>query len=555
MAYNSPAATKPQPAHHRSHSDYEQMPASMRLSNVINTSHGPIRGFHGGGMRKWLGVRYASPPLGELRWRPPVEPEPWTKALPAMEFGPICAQEEGSFPGFGHNSISEDCLYLNVYAPLSTQCNAPLPVMVWIHGGGLFQGSSSDYDPSALVKEGKVIFVSFNYRVNLFGFFSHPAINQEKHDRGNYGIMDQQAALRWVQRNIDRFGGDSNNVTIFGESAGAISVAAHIASPASTGLFHKAIIQSGGSPISFPHPSVESFEDTGVALAAAANCIDQSPSGLRALSAAQLLAANSVPNGEFGTTRFPFGLMEDGAIIPRNLRQRFLDGSFNKTPLMIGVTKDEFSWFQGMIELAAGLTISQEAYPAILRHSIEAASKGGFLGVEVPPTAFDSILERYPLSDYPHPARAVAAAIGDAGIIATSGRRSARVIKKFVPTVFAYEFDVKDAPVSWPQVSFQYGSAHAQELQFLFRGFHGASGVARPLSEAQQELSSRMVSYWTNFARTGSPNAGNTQPILPLWPEYEAAEDNIMLLEAPQPRSASGWGQRHHMDFWDSFYR
>ncbi|KAJ6442542.1 carboxylesterase family protein [Purpureocillium lavendulum] len=529
------------------------MPEYTDRSGVIPTNHGPVRGFHGNGMRKWLGIPYASPPLGELRWRPPAEPHPWTEPLAAIDFGGICAQEEGSFPGFGHNSTSEDCLYLNVYAPLSTQCEARLPVMVWLHGGGLFQGASSDYDPSALVKQGKVVFVSFNYRVNLFGFFSHPSVNGEDHACGNYGIMDQQAALRWVQRNIGAFGGDSNNVTIFGESAGAISVSAHIASSASAGLFHKAIVQSGGSPISFPHPSVESFEESGVALATAAGCEDQTADALRALSAAQLIKVNSVPKGEFGTTRFPFGLMEEGVIIPRNMRQRFLDGDFNKAPLMIGVTKDEFAWFQSMIELATGLTVSEEAYPAVLEHSITAASKSGFLGVQIPP--FESILQRYPLSDFVHPARAVAAAVGDAGIIATSGRRSARVIKKFVPTVFAYEFDVEDAPASWPSVSFPHGSAHAQELQFLFPGFHGASGAVNPLTAAQEELSSKMVSYWTSFARTGSPNGDDGPSDLPYWSVYEPEEDNIMLLQAPQPQAVSNWGSRHHMDFWDSFYR
>lgn len=532
------------------------MPSPDAVTHVVNTSDGPVRGVTSDGIRKWLGIPYAAPPVGGLRWKPPMPPIPWTKPLDAFNFGPICAQEEGAFPGFGHNSLTEDCLYLNVFAPESRQNEEILPVMVWIHGGGLFQGASNDYNPQALVQRGGIIFVSLNYRVNLFGFFSHPAINNEDHEHGNYGIMDQQAALEWVKHNIGEFGGDANNVTIFGESAGAISVSAHLASPGSNGLFHKAIIQSGGSPITFAHRSVASFEELGVALINEAGCSDQTSTRLRALSTEQLVVANSVPKGEFGTTRFHFGLMEDGVVIPHNMKQRFLQGDFNQVPLMIGVTKDEFAWFQGMIELATGATILADNYPASLKLFLQIADKADFLGVKLPSGAFESVLERYPLSKHVHPARAIAAAIGDAGIISTSGRRAARVIKSFVLEVYTYEFAVDDAPVSWPPVSFPYGSAHAQELQFLFPGFHGASGVTRSLTREQEELAAMMVYYWTNFAKMGSPNpCDDVMTVnLPVWPMYDAAQDNALLLCTPLPEVISNWADRHNMDFWDSFY-
>lgn len=532
------------------------MPFSEAVMGAVNTSDGPVRGFTSDGIRKWLGIPYAAPPVGGLRWKPPMPPTPRVKPLDAYNFGPICAQEEGAFPGFGHNSLTEDCLYLNVFAPESSHDGEILPVMVWIHGGGLFQGASNDYNPQALVQRGGVVVVSLNYRVNLFGFFSHPAINNEDHEHGNYGIMDQQAALEWVKHNIKKFGGDANNITIFGESAGAISVSAHLASPGSKGLFHKAIIQSGGSPITFPHRSVVSFEEVGVALINEAGCSDQTSSGLRALSSKQLMAANSVPKGEFGTTKFHFGLMEDGEVIPHNMKQRFLQGDFNQVPLLIGVTKDEFAWFQGMIELATGVTIPAENYPASLKMFLEIADKAGFLGVQLPSTAFESVLERYPLSKYVHPARAIAAAIGDAGIISTSGRRAARVVKSFVHKVYTYEFAVDDAPVSWPAVSFPYGSAHAQELQFLFPGFHGASGTARSLTSEQESLAARMVYYWTNFAKSGSPNPSGDGAIanLPVWPVYDMTLDNAMLLCTPLPKAINNWADRHNMNLWDSFY-
>ncbi|OAQ66038.1 alpha/beta-hydrolase [Pochonia chlamydosporia 170] len=523
-------------------------------TELVYTSDGPVRGVTSDGMRKWLGIPYAAPPVGQLRWMPPVPPEPWAKPHEATNFGPICAQEEGSFPGFGHNSLSEDCLYLNVFAPESKH-EALLPVMVWLHGGGLFQGASNDYNPQALVQHGNVIVVSLNYRVNLFGFFSHPSINNEGHEHGNYGFMDQQAALEWIKHNIDKFGGDANNVTIFGESAGAISVSAHLTSPGSKGLFHKAIIQSGGSPITFPHRSVTSFEQIGVALAKEAGCAEQTSTNLRSLSTKQMVDANSIEKGTFGTTKFPFGLMEDGVVIPHNMKQRFLAGNFNHVPLIIGVTKDEFAWFQGMIELATGTIVPRDSYTASLRTFLEVADKAEFLGVHLPPSAFDDVLQRYPMDKYTYPGRAIAAAIGDAGIISTSGRRAARVIKSHVHGVYTYEFSVDDAPVSWPAASFPYGSAHAQELQFLFPGFRGASGKGQSLTKEQEELAAKMVLYWTNFARTGSPSSKDTHDVdLPTWTVYDTKQDNTLLLQAPLPKMVSSWGQRHHMDFWDTFY-
>lgn len=215
-----------------------------QLTDVITLAEGPIRGLVADGMQRFLGIPYAAAPVGDLRWRPPNPPAAWDEPLDAFAFGSVCAQDaDASFPGFGYVSDTEDCLYLNVFTPASGAAGHNLPVMFWIPGGGLFMGGSSDYDPSALVREG-VVFVSINYRVSIFGFFSHPVINAEGHAAGNYGIMDQQFALDWVRRNIAKFGRDPANVTIFGESAGGISVLSHLASSGSADLFHKAILQS-----------------------------------------------------------------------------------------------------------------------------------------------------------------------------------------------------------------------------------------------------------------------------------------------------------------------
>jgi para-nitrobenzyl esterase len=234
-----------------------------------------VRGIVRDGMRQFLGIPYAAPPTGELRWRPPVAPGRWQEPFDAVAFGNVCAQDTSCFPGFGYFSDTEDCLYLNVFAPQQCDAGARLPVMVWIPGGGLFIGGSNDYNPSALVIDGPVVFVSFNYRLNVFGFFSHPAINAEGHTAGNYGIMDQQFALHWVRDNIAQFGGDPDNITIFGESAGGASAVCHLASPGSTGLFHKAILQSCSVVATAATPSLESAEHFGTDLAAAAGCSDQ----------------------------------------------------------------------------------------------------------------------------------------------------------------------------------------------------------------------------------------------------------------------------------------
>lgn len=241
-------------------------PDGAGRTNVVVINTGAVRGIVKDGMRMFLGMPYATPPVGNLRWRPPHPHASWTGVRDAVAYGKVCAQNNTTFPGFGFISYTEDCLFVNVVTPVRDNGGRKRPVMVWIPGGGLFIGGSTGYDPSALVKDGDVVYVSLNYRLNVFGFFSHPAINSEGHAAGNYGIMDQQLALQWVKQNIAAFGGDPNNVTIFGESAGGISVWANIASPASAGLFHKAIIESGTGTANAFTPTLKDEEPVGRAL-------------------------------------------------------------------------------------------------------------------------------------------------------------------------------------------------------------------------------------------------------------------------------------------------
>src|SRR5947208_9316334 len=235
---------------------------------VVVTTGGAVRGRVVGGVAEFLGIPYAAPPVGPLRWRPPQPASRWTGVRDARSFGPHCAQPPSPFGG---GTGSEDCLYLNVFAGTPAgHVRDPRPVMLWIHGGALTTGESDDYDPSPLVRDGVVV-VSINYRLGLFGFLAHPAlVSGPGGPSGNYGLMDQQAALRWVQRNIRGFGGDPGDVTVFGESAGGLSTLSQLASPGARGLFQQAIVESGTYQLT--QQSLAAAEAAGQAFAAKAGC-------------------------------------------------------------------------------------------------------------------------------------------------------------------------------------------------------------------------------------------------------------------------------------------
>src|SRR5258708_6625705 len=255
------------------------------------TAEGPVEGVSKNGVTQFLGLPFAKPPVGALRWMPPQAPAKWTEVRKADKFGPTCAQVTALWPFAGPANSNEDCLYLNVFTPdgLSKEkSGAKLPVLVWIHGGGYYDGESNDYDATKLAIRGRMVVVTFNYRLNLFGFLAHPALDAEGHAFGNYGVMDMQAALRWVHANIASFGGDPGNVTLGGQSAGAGATAANVVSPGAKGLIHRAIYQSGGYQ---PFASRAFSEERGKKFAAAAGCTTGDVAKcLRALPAAKIAA-------------------------------------------------------------------------------------------------------------------------------------------------------------------------------------------------------------------------------------------------------------------------
>jgi para-nitrobenzyl esterase len=481
------------------------------------TTEGLVRGIATATMRQFRGIPYAAAPVGDLRWKPPQRHARWTTVLDATGFGNHCPQPAGPF---GQASVTEDCLFLNVFVP--SRSDGLRPVMVWIHGGAHVTGESNDYGATRLVEQGDVIVVTINYRLGALGFTAHPALTAESpdHASGNYGLLDQQEALRWVRRNILLFGGDPSRVTIFGESAGGLSVHAQLASPGSRGLFQRAIVESGAYQLT--QPSLAAGEAAGTAFATRAGCVDQTAACLRALSVEQILA------NQLGATP-----VIDNKFLTQSVGAAFASGQFNRVPVMEGANHDEWRLFVGVSELTSGPLIAA-AYPAAIQATLG-----------VPDAVVPLFMAQYPLASFASPALALGA-LGSDGIFDCNARFAAQQLSRFVPT-FAYEFNDANAPQRFlPPVSFPYGAAHGSEIQYLFD-----LPVAVPspeLDASQQQLSRAMIDYWTTFARTGQPSSFHT----PLWARFQAASDTMQSLVPPAPRPETGFAVDHRCAFWDA---
>jgi para-nitrobenzyl esterase len=491
----------------------------------VPTDKGPVRGTETLGVKQYLGIPYAAPPVGNLRWRPPQSHARWRTPLAATHFANHCPQQGSSVGG---TSTNEDCLYLNVYTPNLGNGKGHakhLPVMVWIHGGALSSGESDDYDPTRLVQRGRVV-VTINYRLGWLGFLAHPALTAESPNNasGDYGFMDQQAALRWVKRNIAKFGGDPGNVTIFGQSAGGHSVHVQLASPLAAGFFQRAIAQSGAYADNLP--SLFQAEAAGRDVAARVGCQDQTAECLRSVSVAALLVTQ--PGGGL-----PIVPNVDGYVLPQTPRAAFESGEFNRVPVVEGSTHDEFRSFAAVLVPS----VPPDFYSLVV---------GIFVSTLGLNASTDDIVKQYPITDYQNDVRLALSAIGTDYLFSCPGRRAARSFSKVVPT-HAYEFNDRNAPtVLAPPVNFPFGAYHASELPYLFdsttRGGHA------PLTPDQEKLAAAMVSYWTQFAATGDPNSAAT----PEWPGYTTASDTYQSLDPPTPHPETGFAADHKCAFWDA---
>ncbi|MFJ4199463.1 carboxylesterase/lipase family protein [Streptomyces sviceus] len=498
-----------------------------RPVTVVRTDAGLVEGRLGTDTRMFQGIPYAAPPVGQLRWASPQPAASWSGVRSATEPGKRCAQAAGLID---QQSSTEDCLYLNVTTPLRSSTRN-LPVMVWIHGNGFINGAGSLYDAQRLTRTGKVIVVSVNYRLGVFGFLDHPALDHgpAKHLSGNFGLEDQQAALRWVKRNAAAFGGDPANVTLFGESAGGTSVCAHLVAPGSAGLFHKAILQSAqctgrkwspGPATWFPLPRAER-ERHGLDVAAKVGCSELRTAAvcLRAKPVAELVKWSDYGLGSGPTV--------GGGTLPVSPEQAFATGHFHRVPVIQGTTRDEHHLFTAAVEAVTGETTTDAGY----RQEIQALFT---------PADAARVLARYPADRFRSPGEALSTVVTDWAWGCTALDRD-RTLDRQVPT-YAYEFDDDEAPwfSTLKKPDFPTGAFHGSELQYLFDD----EQLPGPATPAQQQLADTMVQYWARFAYTGDPNGHGAAP----WPRFGTGR-HVQSLQ-PGRTAPADLALEHQCGFW-----
>ena len=490
--------------------------ADTSVAPVVTTKLGGVHGTLDGSVREFFGIPFAAPPVGALRWQPPQPHTAWTSPIDATKPGNSCPQTRFR----GGISGSEDCLYLNIYAPESS--GAPLPVMVWIHGGTFVAGSGAQYNGHALADKGRLIVVTINDRLGPFGFLVHRALDTNGAPSGNYGLLDQQMALRWVKDNIAAFGGDPSKVTVAGESAGAISIGDHLVSPAAAGLFDRAILESGPFPHMIPLAEAEKRGDQ-FATALGCSGADVAPC-MRSKSTDAVLTAIPASAISLGPPVW-FPVM-DGHLIPSQPDDAIAAGKLNKVPVINGSNHDE-----GTLFVAFGKQLTPEEFTKGVESRFGNDAK--------------RVLTAYPLSSYPSPTQASAAGFGDA-IFSCRILKAGELLSAHVP-VYQYEFNDTNAPnVFLPNPPFPFGAYHGSEIQYVL-GTVGTRGASP--TPAQQALSNAMMTYWINFISSGEP-AGN-----PRWERFRPVDPRILSLSPDAIRYESGFSAAHHCDLWNSMMR
>jgi para-nitrobenzyl esterase len=486
---------------------------------VAATHFGAVQGKTVGGINEFLGIPYAAPPTGKLRWHAPEPPAHWRGVRDATAFGAHCPQP-GSAAG-----TSENCLFLNVFTKPGVNL-AGRPVMVWIHGGALVSGASDSYNPASLVNDGVTV-VTINYRLGALGFLADSALTSRSGASGNYGLMDQQAALRWVRANISRFGGNPRNVTLFGESAGGLSTLSQLVSPGSAGLFQRAIVESGS--YNQTQASLASAEASGATFAAQVGCGSQPSSAataacLRAVPVATLLAHQNAGAGGYTPNL-------DGLVLKQSIVTALQDGQFHRVPVIMGTNHDEWRLFVALAQLEGGPVVTAANYQAQIQAT---------LGVSAAVAA--QIVAQYPVASFPSAPIAIGA-VGTDAIFACNSLNDVSLMSKFTPT-FSYEFNDENAPqVGFPNVGFPLGADHAAELQYVFDPFPPATSA---LSPAQQVLSAQMKAYWTSLAKRGNPETAGQ----PAWPLFNAGTTRMLSLNEPAPAVETDFSAEHHCAFW-----
>ncbi len=495
---------------------------------VIQTANGPVQAVErSAAMRSYFAIPFAAPPVGNLRWQPPAQVTSWSTPIAAIRTAAPCLQT-GPVSPFRSTNDREDCLYLDVHTPTGA---GPFPVMVWIHGGAFTTGDASTYaDPGLLVSRG-VIVVAIHYRLGAMGFLAHPALRDAQGSSGDYGMMDQQAALRWVRNNIAAFGGDAKNVTIFGESAGGFSVLTHLASPLSAGLFDKAIIQSGAYGVASQLTQAELEASSTAALENAMEGQDLAAGCPAGKVTAQCLRSlpDSVVRGRL-MTAFEKALDSivpsvDGKVLPQTIQATFAAGANNKVPVINGANENENLMFIAIGEIGARFSANPPNFDpsdrSFLISADDYAKGAAAMSADSGLSVRDITEKYYPLTRFGEdPALQPALASGAAGTDSTfscnGANVSARIATQNNP-IWMYEFrDQTAIPLlgyfnGTYVLSLPQGAAHASELPYLFN----MAVVAQ--NDEQKALQATLSTYWTNFARTGNPNGSD----LPLWSGHE----------------------------------
>jgi len=455
-----------------------------------------------GQVRTFKGIPFAAPPVGPFRWQPPQPISPWAGVRKAIDFGPRCMQTRVFDDMIFHDAgPSEDCLYLNIWLP--EHHSGKLPVMVWIYGGGLRAGSTSEprQDGGDLCKKG-VLVVSMNYRLGIFGFFAHPELAQESphHASGNYGLLDQLAALQWVKENIAAFGGDPNNVTIFGESAGSASVSALVASPLAKGLFRRAIGESGSVVGLREVKSLEETEKLGVDFANSQLGTD-SLAGLRAKPATELLEAAAKKDAPH------FSINVDGYFFSEIPESIYESGKQNHVALLAGWNQDEGNYRD----------IFENDSPTPENFVTKVRTLYG--------SNADAILKVYPHSNESETKRSASDLAGDRFIAFSTWKWIELQLETGKSPVYRYHFEeTLPFPAGTPVSSQTEPQApHASEIEFVFQVLSSRDLPWRPQDEKVSQL---MGDYWTNFAKTGDPNGKG----LPHWSQYKPEAFDVMHL-------------------------
>jgi para-nitrobenzyl esterase len=497
---------------------------------VIRTTDGTVRGIAGQGVREFKGIPFAAPPVGDLRFAPPAPVTPWAGMLDATQLRDACPQARRF--DLTEASNVEDCLHLNVAVPTAPR-KGPRAVLIWFYGGAFVGGSTRLYPIDYLAREGDIVVVSVNYRLGPLGWMAHPAFGDEAN--GGYALEDQRTAMRWVQQNIARFGGDPGNVTIGGVSAGAASVCMHLISPERTqGLFHKAIVQSSGC--TFELRDLQQGKQAGLEVAKLVGCDDPAAAlqCLRSKPVKELVDAGTVvANSDYRVFAPIYG---NGTVL-RQGAEAFRTGKFLQVPILNGGASYEMRLYVGY-EVEAGGQITAHNYADRLR---------ALYGDNA-----DTVLAAYPAARYSSPATALGTAMSDympgGGLNACLFLRTATMASRFVP-VYQYEFADDAAPPVMNDPGIELGAVHTSEMPYQFPGFSNTSVLdGPPLAAPQRQLSQQIVAYWSSFVRTGKPAVTGQ----PEWQTFASSQQALRL--RPDAVGMFDIAGTHQCPLWQRLY-